>query len=174
MFVGLFNCSYTMKKSWTCSMELEIQKVAAGSRTLRFTRTPVAASTPLGLHPDWCTQRKRWLPVCLSVHHTVHFWIQCLFKYVSSFKLKDLLLYYILSTTTCTKYISANVSMCADVLQVQSVCSHTSVVKNSQEVEADQQWQSNRRLLWQGQKGRRHGKNRWQRPKQRRQMVIYV
>lgn len=83
-------CSCTMKRSWTCLTEPEIQRVGAGSPTLRSTRTPVAASTPLESRPDWCTQRRRWVHVCVLVfvtyvHHlqssSVHF-ITSLFLYV--------------------------------------------------------------------------------------------
>lgn len=44
-------------------MEPEIQKAGAGSPTSRSTRMLVAASTPLESHPDWYTQRKRWVSV---------------------------------------------------------------------------------------------------------------
>lgn len=78
MFVTSVYCSCTMKRSWTCLMEPEIQRVGTGSQTLRSMRTPAAASTPLESLPDWCTQRRRWVHVCvcvgdgglfISVHH---------------------------------------------------------------------------------------------------------
>ncbi|XP_045884817.1 kinesin-like protein KIF21B isoform X13 [Micropterus dolomieu] len=56
-----------MKRSWTCLTEPENQRVGAGSPTLRSTRTPVAASTPLESLPGWCTQRRRWLLQCLKL-----------------------------------------------------------------------------------------------------------
>lgn len=58
-------CSCTMKRSWTCSMEAEIWRVATGSPILRSTRTPVAASTLLESLPDWCTQRRRCVHMCV-------------------------------------------------------------------------------------------------------------
>lgn len=79
-----------MKRSWTCLTGAEIWRVGAGSPTLKSTRTPVGASTPLELPPDWCSQRRRWVHVCagvciVCVHHPhpsfLHFFYNFLFYY---------------------------------------------------------------------------------------------
>lgn len=90
MYNASVHCSCTMKRSWTYLTEPEIQRAGAGSPTLRSTRTPVAASTPLESRPDWCSQRRRSVHVCVLVFVTyvrhlqsssLHF-IVSLFQYV--------------------------------------------------------------------------------------------
>lgn len=63
--------SCIMKRSWTCLMEPEIQKIAAGSPTLRSMKMPVEASTPPESHPDWYTRRKRWVLVFPGLRNTL-------------------------------------------------------------------------------------------------------
>lgn len=58
--------SCTMRRSWTCLTEVEIQRIAAGSPTSESTRTPTAASTPQESLPDWCSQRTRWVLVYMG------------------------------------------------------------------------------------------------------------